>query len=168
MSDERNRQLLTTALAAVLLWVSSMSAQAQEQGYLNVKTVVQKEVVTVNDKGEPEAHLVPAETVVPGENIVITTTFTNIGDKPAENVVITNPIAESLIYVEGSAFGPGTIVQFSVDGGKTFADRESLTVIEDGVERPANANDFTHIRWVMQQDLAAGAQGVARFSAVLE
>ena len=110
----------------------------------------------------------PADTVVPGESVGYTITFTNISDDAADNVVITNPIADSLTYVEGSAFGPGAEIQFSVDNGKTFADREALTVTEEGVVRAASAEDFTHIRWVMQQELAAGAQGVARFSAVLE
>ena len=57
---------------------------------------------------------------------------------------------------------------FSVDGGKTFAAADELVVSEDGEARAAEARDFTHVRWVMQDDLAAGAQGTARFAAVLE
>jgi hypothetical protein len=72
------------------------------------------------------------------------------------------------MYVDGSAFGPGSNIEFSVDGGRTFANSNELTVMEDGETRPARAEDFTHIRWVMQQELAVGAQGTARFSAVLE
>ena len=37
-----------------------------------------------------------------------------------------------------------------------------------GVERPAVAEDFTHVRWVMRSELAVGAQGTARFTAVLD
>lgn len=168
MSDERKGKTMKTFAACLFLGVLGMTAQAQEQGHLNVQTIVQKEQVTINDDGEKETSLVPAETVVPGENVVYTITFRNISDEPAENVVITNPIAESLTFIEGSAFGPGTEIQFSVDGGNTFAAREDLTVTEDGVVRPATAEDFTHIRWVMREELAAGAQGVARFAAVLE
>ena len=105
---------------------------------------------------------------MPGEKVVVTTTFQNISGESADNVVITNPISNELIYVDGSAFGPGTDIEFSVDGGQTFAAAADLTVTEDGVTRSADANDFTHIRWVMREELAAGAQGVARFSAVLE
>jgi uncharacterized repeat protein (TIGR01451 family) len=145
----------------------SASAFAQEEGHLNVKTVVQKEEVTVNAAGERETRLVAAETVIPGERVVYTITFRNVSDEPADNVVITNPIDESLTYVDGSAFGPGTEIQFSVDGGNSYAAAALLSVVEDGVERPATASDFTHVRWVMQNDLAAGAQGTARFMAVL-
>jgi len=102
------------------------------------------------------------------KKVVYTITFRNIGDEPADNVVITNPISGDLLYVDGSAFGPGTAIQFSIDGGQTFANASELTVTEDGATRSAVAADFTHIRWVMQQELAVGAQGTARFSAVLE
>ena len=156
-------------LTSVLLMLAlSGAALSEEQGHLNVRTVVQKEEVTVTADGEKETRLVPAGTVVPGERVVYTITFQNISTEPADNIVITNPISGELTYVDGSAFGPGTNIQFSVDGGTTFASREELTVTEDGETRAATADDFTHVRWVMQTELAAGAQGMARFSAVLE
>jgi len=156
-------------LIGLILTMSALTAHAiaQEQGHLNVTTFVQKEEVSVNTAGEAETQLVEATTVVPGDRVVYTITFRNISDDAAENVVITNPIAASLTYIDGSAFGPGTEIQFSVDGGNSFAERGALTVDENGDVRPAEAKDFTHIRWVMQQDLAVGAQGMARFSAVL-
>jgi len=168
MSDERKGKTMKAFAVCMLFGILGATAQAQEQGHLNVQTVVQKEQVTINDDGERETSLVPADSVVPGENVVYTITFRNISNEAAENVVITNPIAESLTFVDGSAFGPGSEIQFSVDGGSTFAAREDLTVTEDGVVRPARPEDFTHIRWVMREELAAGAQGVARFAAVLE
>ena len=72
------------------------------------------------------------------------------------------------MYVDGSAFGPGMEILFSVDGGVTFATADELTVVEDEEVREARAGDFTHVRWVMQNDLAVGAQGTARFAAILE
>jgi len=145
-----------------------LHAVAQEPGHLNVTTTVHKEEVTVNESGEAETRLVAADTVVPGESVVYTITFQNISDEPAANVVITNPISEDLTYVDGSAFGPGTVIQFSTDGGQNFAAADELTVIDDGLSRPAGPDDFTHIRWVMQNELAVGAQGTARFTAVLK
>jgi len=154
--------------AILMMLALSLQAVAQEQGHLNVTTTVQKQEVTVNDAGEAETRLVAADSVVPGESVVYTITFQNISDEPAANVVITNPISEDLTYVDGSAFGPGTVIQFSTDGGQSFAAEDGLTVVEDGVSRPAGPDDFTHIRWVMQNELAVGAQGTARFTAVLK
>ncbi len=146
----------------------AFSAAAGAQGHLDVQTTVQKQEVFVNGEGESDTRLVPAEIVVPGETVFYTITFSNVGAEAADNVVITNPIAEDLMYVDGSAFGPGTEILFSIDGGTTFAKADELTVVEDGEIRDAKASDFTHVRWVMQNDLAAGAQGTARFAAILE
>jgi uncharacterized repeat protein (TIGR01451 family) len=157
-------KLLLAAGAALV----ALPAMAQEQGHLNVQTVVQKEEVTVSPTGETERRLVPAATVVPGDDVIYTITFTNTSDETADNIVITNPLAGELTYVEGSAFGPGTIIEFSVDGGINYAARSDLTVTEDGEVRPARPGDFTHIRWVMQNELQAGAQGLARFRARLD
>lgn len=156
--------LQLTLIASALI---TAAAVAQDEGHLNVRTVVQKEEITVNDAGETERRLVPADLVVPGEDVIYTITFTNISDESAENIVITNPISEDLTYVEGSAFGPGTVIEFSVDGGETYGTADALIVKANGEERPAEAGDVTHVRWVMQGDLAAGARGMARFRARL-
>ena len=153
-------------LTSAILIFAALAAQAQ--GHLDVRTTVHKQEVFVNEQGESETRLVPADVVVPGESVFYTITFTNVSDEPADNVVITNPIAEDLMYVDGSAFGPGMEIQFSVDGGTTFAPAGELNVTENGEVRRAEAKDFTHVRWVMQNDLEAGAQGTARFAAVLE
>jgi uncharacterized repeat protein (TIGR01451 family) len=152
----------------ILMMAMSTHALAQQQGHLDVTTSVQKEEVTVDESGEPASKLVEANTVVPGDRVIYTITFRNTSEEAAENVVITNPISESLTYVAGSAFGPGTIIEFSVDGGQTYAPADQLTITEDGETRSAHPGDFTHIRWVMQNELAAGAQGTARFAAVLD
>jgi uncharacterized repeat protein (TIGR01451 family) len=141
---------------------------AAAQSHIDVQTTVQKKEVFLNDTGEEEKRLVPAEKVLPGETVYYTITFTNTSDEVADNVVVTNPIAEELMYLDGSAFGPGMEIVFSVDGGETFAVADELNVTDNGETRAAEAKDFTHVRWVMQNDLAAGAQGTARFAAILE
>ena len=153
-------------LSAILLTFLTFTAAAQS--HIDVQTTVQKEEVFLNDTGEEEKRLVPAEKVLPGETVYYTITFTNTSDEVADNVVVTNPIAEELMYLDGSAFGPGMDIVFSVDGGETFAAANELNVTENGETRAAEAKDFTHVRWVMQNDLAAGAQGTARFAAILE
>ena len=89
------RVILVTSLV-------SFSAYAQEQNHLDINTVVQKEQVTVNAEGETVTELVAVGNVVPGERVIYTITFRNVGDEPAENVVINNPIDQNLAYVGGS------------------------------------------------------------------
>lgn len=153
-------------LTGIMLLALSFSATAQ--AHLDIQTVVQKEEAFINDNGDTDKKLVAADVVVPGETVFYTITFTNISDESADNIVITNPIADDLVYVDGSAFGPGADLQFSVDGGETYAAAADLTVIEDGVSRAAEPRDFTHVRWVMKNTLSAGAQATARFAAILE
>lgn len=150
-----------------LLFFTSANAISQEQGHLNVTTLVQMEEVSEGENGERLIRLIPVETVVPGDVVIYTTTVENISDEAADNVVVTSPVPEHLSYLTGSAFGPGMVIEFSVDGGVTFAAPEELTVLEDGESRAATAEDYTHIRFVLQNDLAAGAQGIARFRAQL-
>jgi len=160
-------KICVKSVLIIAAMLAALPAMSQEAGHLNVRTVVQKEEVTVNDSGETERRLVPASTVVPGDDVVYTITFTNTSDETADNIVITNPLAGELTYVDGSAFGPGSSIEFSVDGGVSYGAASELTVTEDGAARPARPTDFTHIRWVMQHELQAGAQGLARFRARL-
>lgn len=152
---------------AFLLFFSPANAISQEQGHLNITTVAQTEEVTIGDDGDRQTRLVPADTVVPGDVVIYTTTVENISDEAADNIVVTNPVPEHLSYIAGSAFGPGMVIEFSVDGGVSFASAEALTVDEDGESRAATAEDFTHIRFVMQDNLAAGAQAIASYQARL-
>ncbi len=166
MKSEERTSIKTALIAGLLAFAAP--AFAQQSGTLDVSTTVQKEVVETNESGETTTRLVDAETVIPGERVIYTTTFRNVGSDPATNVVITNPISENLDYVDGSAFGPGMRLEFSVDDGATFADADSLTVEDDAGMRRANGTDYTHIRWTLTNALAPGAQGVVRFTAVLK
>ena len=150
------------------IFLTLLAATASAQDYLEVETTVRKQEVYLNDAGEEATRMVTAERVLPGETVYYTITFTNVSDEAADSDVITNPIAGDLVYLDGSAFGPGTAIEFSADGGATFAAAGELTVSEDGAARAAQAADYTHVRWVMQNDLAAGAQGTVRFAAVLK
>jgi len=118
-------------LIALVLLIGPIHATAQTEGHLNVTTVVHKEEVVVGDNGERRTKLVDATKVVPGDEVVYTVTFENIGSEPADDIVITNPLPAEMTYVEGSAFGPGSEIVFSTDGGKSFAPPEKLLVTDE-------------------------------------
>lgn len=161
-------RVIATAPAVLFALLLGGTAFAQSAGHLEVTTIVQKEIVIENEDGEAEKQLVVAETVVPGERVVYTITFVNVGEEPAQNVVITNPIAESLTYVAGSATNGSMTVEFSADGGKTFGLPGELRINDEGIDRPAATQDYTHVRWVMKTELEVGATGSASFAAVLQ
>jgi uncharacterized repeat protein (TIGR01451 family) len=95
--------------------------------------------------------------VYPGETLRYTIAFTNEGTRAAlaGSVVITNPLPEGTLYVDGSAEGTDTEITFSVDG-ETFAGPAVLQVREGETTRPAEASDYRAIRWTYQPALAAG------------
>ncbi|NND58866.1 MAG: DUF11 domain-containing protein [Gammaproteobacteria bacterium] len=165
--------IFKSEVAAAAIWSTfalflSSSALAQGNGHLEVTTIVQKEIFVETEEGETTTQLVEAQSVVPGEKVVYTITFKNVGDAAAENVVITNPISESLTYVAGSASNGSMRTEFSADGGKTFGLASELRVVDGDMERPAATQDYTHVRWIMQTQLEVGAEGSASFAAVLQ
>ncbi len=100
--------------------------------------------------------------------MVYTITFANTGSQAADGIKIVDPIPEQMRYVADSAFGPGTTITFSADGGQTFAPADEVMVGSDGSSRVATASEYTHIQWVFNSPLEPGAQAYAQFKAVLK
>ncbi len=66
-------------------------------------------------------------------------------------------------YRAGLGGGPGADIEFSVDGGQTFAAAGDLK-LADGVTR-APPERYTHIRWRLRNPLGARRDCLARFRA---
>ena len=124
------------------------------------------------EKGVKVRKVAPAQKMVPGDEVLYTVTYANKTAKPAEKVTVTNPVPKFTRYKDGSAAGDNTDITYSVDGGKVFATPDKLTVaIKDksgkDITRPAAAADYTHIRWVLKQNVAPGQTGSVRFRAAI-
>lgn len=163
MSEYKQIRFIAAVVALLALGDSAFAQQ-----HLDVQTIVQKQVVVESEDGSSETQLVEAFNVVPGDTVVYTITFENVGSEPADDVVITNPISDVLEYVPGSATNGSMRIEFSADGGQTFGVASELTIVDEGVERPATTTDYTHVRWVMQSELEVGGKGIASFAAVVE
>ncbi len=156
-------KLITRSLLPLLL-LASLPAFAAPQGSILVKTVAEQEQVATAADGSRTTTLAPALRVLPGREVVYTVTFQNTGHDAASDVVVTNPVPEHTSYVAGSAFGPGTDLLFSTDGGHSFASAAALEVHgADGSVRAAGAEDYTHIRFVLKNSLTPGAVAFARY-----
>jgi uncharacterized repeat protein (TIGR01451 family) len=153
-------------LAAIAACSLGAQAFAQDKGCIVLKSTAEVEQEVVNAKGEKSTKLVPLTKVVPGVEVIWTITANNVCKQASENVAINDPVPEHMAYVANSAMGPGTDITFSLDG-KTFGTAEQLTVKVDGAQRQARADEYRHIRWVLRNSLAPGAQAFGRFRAVL-
>ncbi len=157
-----------TAGFSALLAGNVLVARAQN---VELVTKAEKEIEVV-EKGAKVKKLAPPEKMVPGDEVVYTVSYNNKTGKPAEKVLITNPVPKYTRYKDGSATGDNTDITFSADGGKTFATPDKLIVtIKDksgkDITRPAAAAEYTHIRWTLKQNVAPGQAGSVRFRAVI-
>jgi uncharacterized repeat protein (TIGR01451 family) len=160
---------ITLALLAVLLIMGTDSVWSQEKGGVDLNTIAEMEIEVINDVGEKEIKRVAAEKVVPGDVVIYTVSYSNNGEEPAENFVITNPVPDHMAYVPESASGDNTNIQFSVDGGKSYDIPANLAKTDsDGNEVAAGASDYTHIRWTLNDPVAPGVTGNVIFKAILK
>ncbi len=113
--------------------------------------------------------LVPADRVVPGDEVFYTLEIRNTGAVLLRAPIVDFPIPEHMRYLANSAVGAGAEVSYSIDGGHTFDRPENLSIVAaNGDVRPANAADYTHIRWQLKHDLKSKSMALARFRAVVK
>jgi len=162
-----SRFLLATTLLALL--GSFTSAAHAADAPIKITSIAQIEVEVIGKDGKKTLKRTPPDKAVPGTEVIYTNTFENTGKKPADNIVINNPIPNESEYVAGSAFGKDCEILFSVDGGKKFGHAEELKIKEaDGKERTALSREYTNIRWNYKGQLGAGKSGEVGFRATIK
>lgn len=163
------RFVVFSLMTALMISLSVQPASAQDGRHLELKSTVEVVKEVINANGEKETRVEPAERILPGETIIFGTVFTNVGEDPAENIILTNPVPENTGYVGESAAGDGTVITFSVDGGQTYDVPGNLTITDkDGNERPALPEEYTHVRWTLENPLGPGQSGKVSFRSVLQ
>ncbi len=161
-------QFKKTCLIALLILQGQGFALAAESGSVSVKNVAEMEVkVIVN--GLAVLKRVPVKKALPDTEIIYTTTFKNIIDKPVNDIVIDNPVPNDSVYKAGSALGNNTAISYSINGGKSYGAPETLKVKgKDGKDRLALPSEYTHLRWIYQGALAAGKSSDISFRTVVK
>ena len=141
---------LTLALSLALMSTFVSAEVTLTNSMFEVVTITAADGSTSDQWQQPDK-------LVPGERVGYQIEVNNQGTEPAADIVIANPIPEHTEYVQGSAKGLGTQIEFSVDNGKTFALPAQLFVEQNGERVQAQAADYTQVRWKLNQPLAAGA-----------
>ena len=125
---------------------------------------VLKQVIKKDAKGNISYDYIEPKTALPGDVMMYTITFENIGKGSADGIVINDPVPNNSKYRVGSAVGKNTKITFSIDGGKNFGDPDELVVKDkNGKEWKAKPESYTHIRWVYNKSLAPGEKGGVSF-----
>jgi uncharacterized repeat protein (TIGR01451 family) len=144
---------------ALSLSLMSLMANA-EVTFTN--TVFEVVTITNQDSSKQDQWQQP-DKLLPGERVGYQIEVNNKGTEPAADIVIANPIPEHTTYVQDSAKGLNTLIEFSVDNGKTFALPAQLFVEKDGKRVQAQAADYTQVRWKLNQPLAVGASSTVQY-----
>jgi len=163
-SIDRTVRLIVTMLTVLVAFAAS-SASAQ----VRLENTIKKVETFVNSAGTVERRLVDAVSVVPGDELQYTVHFANNGNQPVDagTIVITDAIPAHTEYLDGTAFGSGTDVWFSVDG-EMFAGPADLRLVKEGVEVIASAKDYRSIRWTFGPALEPGASSYVSFNVRLK
>ncbi|MGL5837675.1 MAG: hypothetical protein ACRCY3_04155 [Sphingorhabdus sp.] len=102
--------------------------------------------------------------VVPGDQLVFVVRYKNVGAQPASKFTVTNPIPRAVVF-SGTSDGTEMV---SVDGGKNWGFLSQLKIARaDGSSRAALPADVTHVKWNLNQTLAAGSAGKLVFRGVV-
>lgn len=160
---------LTTRLIIAFFILAFSGAVMAE---IKLEHKVEVENIVKDKNGKESIKLTSADKVVPGNVLVYSITATNTGKEAASNVVITDAISEHNTYIadsaQSSAMGKNTLITFSTDGGKIFAPPAELTVTKNGATVSAMPEDYTHVRWQLNFELAAGKSTRVMFKARLK
>lgn len=133
----------------------AIAQNSQQQPQVQLRLTAQKQVVQKDGEGNQKVTWQPLQgnvVVQPANIIRYTVSGTNNSDRPASNLVFTQPIPKQTKYVLNSATtaNNGAKITYSIDNGKSFIAKPTIQVkLPDGkVEtRPAPAELYTHVRW---------------------
>jgi uncharacterized repeat protein (TIGR01451 family) len=148
--------LLLLGLSAAVLgaepeMTATGAAVATGSDRLETEIVVEK-LEPADPPSRPHARFVPAGRLDAGDDVYYTIRVRNPGTAPVNDVQVTKRMPFGLHYLPGSAKGPACDIEFSADGGKTFA------------ATPTNG-EYTHVRWSMRRPLPPGSTALLRFRA---
>jgi uncharacterized repeat protein (TIGR01451 family) len=138
----------TGAALSVSIFAAAFAQFADWTANKGVRLDASLEKVVESKGADGAAHYDLASGVVGagGEQFVLTLRFTNTTGTTVDGVRITSAIPAGLRYVAGSATGPGGLVLFSVDGGRTFGTEQELAARDGGPE--SGGASSTHLTWV--------------------
>jgi uncharacterized repeat protein (TIGR01451 family) len=130
---------------------ASGAAIATGSGLLETEIVVEK-LEPADPPTRPYARFLPAGRLEAGDEVHYTIRVRNPGKNPVTDVQVTKRMPFGLQYIEGSATGPASEVEFSTDGGQSFT------------AGPQDGN-YTHLRWTLRRPLPPQSTALLRFRA---
>ena len=170
-SEGRKKQMkfLQIALPVVMgLALAGGSAAAQEERAPEALVIS----ATIHPSEQARPQTIDAldrdpDRVELGDMVEYRLVFTNITERPVNNIQFTDPLPEGMHYLQGTAGADreDVDVEFSLDGGTSYSEQPMVEVVVDGrIElRPASPEDYTNIRWTVHGEVQPDASVAAAF-----
>lgn len=166
------RVLLAAAFFAamfLLVWAAYAPAADPAKPELALTLSASKEVTVKDAEGKTKAEWQEVREANPGDIVMYTITYRNVGTVEAREARVVDPIPSETTYVSGSAEGKDAAITFSLDG-KTFQDPPLLRYKvrqADGTEAEYQATPemYTHIQWKLLKPVPPGGTGAMSFKA---
>lgn len=145
----------------ILKYISALAVLALPGGAIAASNVALSSDVFVERKveksgGKTAVILEQPVTVVPGDNLVFVVKYKNVGNVPATDFSVTNPLPKAVAF-NGTSDGTEIV---SIDGGNSWGPLSALKFTRaNGEVRPALMSDVTHIKWKFSNSLSVGSEG---------
>jgi len=143
-------------------------AEVTGSGPLEAAIEVERLEISTGPGGQEIRRWIAADRLNAGDEIHYTVRVRNPGKEAVADIVVTKRLPFGVRYLRNSATGPAAEVQFSIDGGKTFATPDALQrAVGGGKKTPRKALDdqYTHVRWVLRKPLGPSSTALLRFRA---
>lgn len=134
--------------------VNQVIAQVSPQPTVRLNLTAAKKtiVVTTGEQEQVQWSSLDNGTVVnPGDILRYTVSSENPGTTVANNLTITQPIPEQMVYELNTATTQNQAeIVYSIDNGESFVAEPTISIeTEEGaiIEQPAPPETYTHIRW---------------------
>ena len=136
-----------------MLWLIARGVNGTSQ---NASKALAGEIVAASEKtkGDPNVVVVNMATKTnaqPGDTVMYTLICKNIGSGDATNVLLSNPVPNGTVYLEGSATGEGTDMSF-----------------DRGTTTPAQSGAVTVVRWKLKDALKGGKEQIVTFKVIVQ
>lgn len=149
-----------------IIFLTGVSHAQQEDTKLDLKTTAQKEVKIRKD-GKITIKRIALDKASPGDIVVYTITYLNVGKGSAVEAVIIDPIPSGTVYIPVTAEGKDAEVMYSIDNGRSWQRPPLMMQIKkpDGAleSKIVPADRYTHVKWVIKKPILPGQTGWVSF-----
>jgi uncharacterized repeat protein (TIGR01451 family) len=166
------RQCLIFIILLTGIFFLAVIAQAQQENTkLDLKTTAEKEI-KVKQGGKTITKRIPLDKASPGDVVIYTITYSNVGKGPVLDAVIVDPVPKGVRYIADTAEGKDAEIMYSTDNGRTW----QTPPIEMQIKKPdgslekktVSAERYTHIKWMIKKPVASGQSGRVSFKVTVK